>query len=66
MFDPCFKMQYLVFFCNHLTEEERASCFTLCVYLMPFCGSSSRCCVLIVAFPGHTHLLSGHDYGFQS
>ena len=66
MFGPCFKMQYLVSFCSHLTEEERASSFTLCVFLVPFCVSSSRCRVLIVSFPGYTHLLSGHDYGFQS
>ena len=42
---------------NHLAEEDRAGCFTLCP-----CSASSSCChgvwSVIAAFPGHyTHLL---------
>ena len=40
-------------FCNHHDGEEKAGCFTLNVFLVSFdcyflfCGSSSRCCVLV-------------------
>ena len=67
VFGPQFVMQYSVPFldCNHLTEEERAGCFTVIVFLLP-CGctcymslprGTMRSWSLTVAFPGHTHLL---------
>ena len=40
VFDSCFVIQYLLFsliFCNHLDEDERASCFALILYLL-LCG----------------------------
>ena len=41
VWSSCFVMQYLMFFffsfCNHLTEEERAGCITLNVFL-PSCS----------------------------
>ena len=38
VFGPCFVIQYFVpfWFCNHLDGEERASCFTLSVFLMSY------------------------------
>ena len=68
MFGPCFAVHYLVYFrvCNHLGGEKKNGCFTLiafqchltvsvlCLFLtVPWVGLQ---CV-IVAFPGHTHLL---------
>ena len=54
-------------FCNHLVENERVGCFILFVFLM---SRGCQCSVslprgavgwpaeeVIVAFPGHTHLL---------
>ena len=47
VFGPCFVIQYLVSFCSHLAEEERAGCFTSIVFLLSygfrFCVSSSQC-----------------------
>ena len=56
-------MSFLVLFCNHLAGEERAGCFTFVVFCI-----SCRCyrslilihgvmAYVIVAFPGHIHLL---------
>ena len=61
---PLAKLSGSVHVCSHYAEEERTGCFTLFVFLL----SSSCCCFvflprgavgwyLIMAFPGHTHLL---------
>ena len=56
---------------NHLTEEERASCFILLLLLLACHVAISVLCLflavswaglwsVIVAFPGHTHLHFNH------
>ena len=60
-------MSFLVF--QPFSEEERAGCFTLFVFLLSYdcecsvslpCGPMGR--FVIVAFPGHTHFLFGHNH----
>ena len=53
MFGPCFVMQYISKFFNHLDGEERAGCFTLSLcglvtYLVALLSLSSCCLVNII------------------
>ena len=58
----------ILVFCNHLEEEEKASCFAIIVLQM-YCyykcsvalSHSALVCLqcVIVVFPDHTHLLFG-------
>ena len=72
MFGPYSLMQYFklcpFLCCNHLAEEERTCCFTLFSSLcyvsvgglslfLEIMWFGLQC--VIVAFPGHTHLLFG-------
>ena len=70
-FGPCFVVQYIVlsgllWFCHHLSREEKAGCFALIVFMVPcgyWCsvafphGDIVWSAVVIVVFPDHTHLL---------
>ena len=72
MYGPCFVVLYLVcfLFCNQFTVDERELVALLLLPLMSCkcknsvsvsCGDVLFLQYVIVAFPGHTHLLFGKD-----
>ena len=67
----CYALLSVLSFCNHLAEEEIASCFTLIAFLL-LSVIGALCLFLmvswvwlqcvIVSFPGHTYLIFEVNY----